>query len=84
MPRTIEPRFDSDVTDQRVKTKQRFDHLIELKRFEQAEALIPRLSRPGLLDDDQTRYAIAYTYYRTGANDRAESFVAQIDDSELL
>lgn len=73
-------RINSDVTDQRVKTKQRLGLLIELQRFEQAEALVPRLSRLGLLGDDQTRYAIAYTYYRTGAYDRAENFVAQIDD----
>jgi tetratricopeptide (TPR) repeat protein len=68
------------VQDQKAKIRQRLGLLIELERFEKAASLEPRLSRLGLLEDDSIRYALAYTYYKTGRLEKAETHAKRVLD----
>jgi tetratricopeptide (TPR) repeat protein len=71
---------NAQVEDQVAKVKQRLGILIELGRFEQAVALEPRLSRLGLFEEESIRYAFAYSLYRVGDLDEAESYLKAIAD----
>jgi predicted Zn-dependent protease len=72
--------LNAQVTDQARKIRQRLGLLVELERFEQAAALQPRLSRLGLLADDNICYALAFSYYRTGRHDEAERLLRRLRD----
>ena len=58
--------------------------LLERDELEQAAALAPRLSRLGLLEDDDVRYALAYAHFRTGELDLAEEELKGITKRELF
>lgn len=72
------------VSDQKIKTRQRLGILLDLERFEEAISLEPRLSRLGLLDDDNIKYAMAYTYYQTGQSSRVKNYLKHIQRSDLF
>lgn len=76
--------LNSQVTDQKVKMRQRLGLLIELEKFEEAASLLPRLARLGLLADEQVIYAVAFAYYRIGQLDLAEQWLKRIKDTDLF
>jgi predicted Zn-dependent protease len=76
--------LNARVTDQAAKVKQRLSLLIELERYEEAAALEPRLSRLGLLAEDEVAYALAYALFQNGEFHRAERRLTQITDAELF
>ena len=63
--------------DQEKKLKQRLAILLDSEMFEHAELMAESLSRHGLLDDDEIRYAIAYAAFKAGhfgaANDHLDA-----------
>src|SRR5690606_13140073 len=58
--------LNARVVDQKAKTKQRLSLLVEGQDFEAVTAMLPKLSRLGLLSDENMRYAVAYAYFKTG------------------
>jgi tetratricopeptide (TPR) repeat protein len=76
--------LNAQVSDQRAKLKQRLGLLIQQERFEEASALQPRLSRLGLLEDQQLVYGLAYSYFRTGKLRRAEAWLQRISAPDLF
>lgn len=74
---------NAQVADQKSKMKQRLAILLELERFEQVIAMEPRLSRLGLLDDQNIRYALAYAEFKVGNFAGSEVHLKRIDDAKL-
>jgi hypothetical protein len=72
------------VSDQQAKFKQRLGLLIEQERFEEAAALEPRLSRLGLLEDQELVYGLAYSYFRVGKLRQAEGWLQRISAPDLF
>lgn len=66
------------------KARQRLDLLVRSEDWGQAIALMPRLSRLGLLDEDPVAYAAAYALFQSGDYDRAEDALKRIDDPQLF
>lgn len=76
--------LNSRVADQAAKMKQRLSILLELERHETIAAMAPRLSRLGLLEDENVRYALAYGYFRSGELEEAEKQLRHIRDPRLF
>lgn len=76
--------LNSQVPDEERKTRQRFNLLLALERYEQAVALEPRLERIGALQDDSVRYAIAYAHFQVGRYDEAAAHTNQISSQEYF
>ena len=64
--------------------KQRLAILVEDGRFFEVAAMETTLSRLGLLDDDELRYAIAYAHFKSAAAKKAKHHLNQIEDTRLL
>jgi hypothetical protein len=75
---------NAQVLDQRKKLRQRLGLLIEARRFEEAAALELRLSRLGLLKDQQLVYALAYSFFRIGRFRKSERWLKQVTDPGLF
>jgi tetratricopeptide (TPR) repeat protein len=76
--------LNAGVADQKDKVKQRLSILLRMEQFESIPALEPRLSRLGLLEKEEIKYALAYSYYRTGAFDHAERHLKDLRDAGLF
>ncbi len=70
------------VPDQDERLVQRFGLLVDAGADARARALLPRLSRRGLLDSDDMRYAAAYVHLRVGAIDDAREAARDIHNHE--
>lgn len=75
--------INARVSDQKAKMKQRLSILLELERFEQIAAMESRLSRLGLLLDQNIRYALAYAAFKVGNFEGCEVHLKQIHDGNL-
>ena len=76
--------LNAEVSDQAQKTRQRLSILLQAGRLEQAAALAPRVSRLGLLADEEVRYALAWVHFRTGDLERAEEALRGITRPDLF
>lgn len=76
--------LNAGIIDQQQKLKQRLAILIELKRFSQAAGMHNDLTRVGLLEDEDIRYALAYAYFKSGDFDRAEEQLGQLERADLF
>lgn len=76
--------LNSQVPDEEKKTRQRFNLLLAMERYEEALALEGRLDRLGVLDGDETRYAVAYALFQTRQLDRAVEYLSRISSSEYF
>lgn len=72
------------IIDQKQKIKQRLQILLEMDRFEMIAAMEARLSRLGLLGDEQIRYALAYGFFMTRDFESAEKHLRAIKNPELF
>jgi tetratricopeptide (TPR) repeat protein len=72
------------ISDQKAKIKQRLQIFLELERFEMIAAMEARLSRLGLLGDEQIRYALAYGFFMTRDFEAAERHLKWIKDPGLF
>ncbi len=75
---------NAQVSDQRAKMKQRLSILLEQEAFERISAMEDRLSRLGLLADENIRYALAYAEFKVGNYERSEIHLKQIRDANLF
>lgn len=76
--------LNSQVLDAGRKTRQRFNLLLSMERFEEAAALESRLDQMRATEDDTVRYSLAYAYYRNGQWDRSIDYLRGISDSEVF
>lgn len=76
--------LNAAVGDQKAKMKQRLSILLKLERSEAIASMAPRLSRLGLLEDDQIRYALAYGLFKSGDFEQAERQLKHITDGTLF
>lgn len=72
------------IAGQKNKIKQRLQILLEMERFEMIVAMEARLSRLGLLGDEQIRYALAYGFFMIRDFASAEKHLRAIRDPELF
>ncbi|MCB9765534.1 MAG: tetratricopeptide repeat protein [Alphaproteobacteria bacterium] len=77
-------RMNQLVPDPTEKTRQRLSILLEAQDFERMVALAPRLSRLGLLEDDNIRYGLAYAWFMLGEVDAAEAQLKRVRDPEIF
>jgi len=76
--------LNGQITDQRVKFRQRLALLLELQRYEQAAAMDDDLRRIGLMADEDIRYALAYAVFKTGDFDTTELHLQKLTRSDLF
>lgn len=77
-------RWNAHVPDPKTKARQRMGLLVELGRHEEAAALVPRLSRLGLLEDDEIVYAAAYALFRTLQFAEAEALLSRVRSRDVF
>lgn len=76
--------LNARVLDQSKKLKQRMAIFIELNRFDQAAGMQDALTRVGLLDEEDIRYALAYALFKTGEYERAETHLSKLTRTDLF
>lgn len=76
--------INAKIGDQKKKLKQRLALLLDMQRFEQAIAIEPDIRRVGLLSDQSIRYALAFSYYKTGDFDKAEQLFSTLTENRLF
>ncbi|UPT77414.1 hypothetical protein MN086_10220 [Sulfurovum sp. XGS-02] len=76
--------LNSMMTDKAEKTKQKVAIFIGKGEFEKIIGLKDALDRYGLLQNDNMRYALAYSYYMAKDYDSAEAHLKKIEDDELF
>jgi tetratricopeptide (TPR) repeat protein len=76
--------LNAQATQQKAKVRQRLGLLVELERFEEAAAMAPRLSRLGLLADEEIAYALAYALFKTQRFDLAERQLKRITRPKIF
>lgn len=72
------------ISDSDIKSKLRFNLLLALERFEEALAIIPRLERTGLLEDENLLYASAYVYFKVQKYGEAVEYLNRIRGERLF
>jgi tetratricopeptide (TPR) repeat protein len=76
--------LNAGIIDQSQKLKQRLAILIELQRFDQAAGMEADLTRTGLLEDEDIRYALAYAHFKSGDFDKAEAQLSLLERADLF
>jgi predicted Zn-dependent protease len=76
--------LNSAVIDQEKKLKQRLAIFVDQQRFERAAGMHRDLERVGLLQNEDIRYALAYSYFKSGQFDQAEQQLVQLTRSDLF
>lgn len=76
--------INARVADQKTKMKQRLQIHLELEQFDIISAMEARLSRLGLLEDQQIRYALAYGFFMIRDFEAAERHLRRLDDADLF
>ena len=76
--------WNARIDDQKKKIRQRLGILLQLEQFEMASGLEARLSRLGLLEDEDIRYALAYAYYKIHDFDRSEFHLKYLTRQDLF
>lgn len=75
---------NAQVLDQKAKIRQRLALLIDLRRYEAATTLVPRLRRLKLAQDQPIAYALAYAFFKTRRFKRAEQWLSLIHARTLF
>lgn len=76
--------LNAGIIDQQQKLKQRLAILIELQRFDQAAGMQNDLTRVGLLEDQDIRYALAYAFFKSGDFLQAEQQLIKLERADLF
>jgi tetratricopeptide (TPR) repeat protein len=76
--------LNSQLIDQPEKYRQRLAIYLQLGNFEQAAAMEIPLRRVGMMEDEDLRYAIAYSLFKIGEFDEAELHLAQLTRPDLF
>lgn len=76
--------LNASIADQAKKFKQRLAIFIAMERWDMAASMGDALGRHGLLDDDETRYAFAYSLFKAGELELAEQQLAGLGKGDLF
>jgi predicted Zn-dependent protease len=76
--------LNGEVQDQEVKLKQRLALYLETGQFARAATMERDLTRLGLLEDEDIRYALAYAYFKTGDFEATERQLQQLTRPDLF
>lgn len=76
--------LNSKITDQKEKLKQRLAIFLEFGDFEMAAAMEKALSRVGLLENEDMRYALAYSQFEVGDFEGAEKNLQYLTRPDLF
>ncbi|MEA1918465.1 MAG: CDC27 family protein [Campylobacterota bacterium] len=76
--------LNSQVLDQKEKLKQRLAIYVEFAEYDRAIAMHPALERSGLLENEDIRYALAYTYYMNAQYDKSEAILKTLTKPDLF
>lgn len=76
--------LNARVRDPKEKMRQRVAILVELERYEQVAGAQASLNRVGLLEDQNIRYALAYSLFKAGKFDAAEAHLSRLTKGELV
>jgi len=72
------------ILDQHEKLKQRMALMLQLENFEQAAGMETSLKRIHLDDDENIKYALAYSFFKIGNYSKANDYLSQITDTEIF
>ena len=72
------------ISDQTEKLKQRMGLMLQLENFEQAAGMENSLKRLHLDEDENIKYALAYSLFKIGQYPKAEVYLSQITDSSIF
>ena len=75
---------NSQLLDTKEKLKQRLAIYLEYGAYEKVVVSHNALKRSGLIEDENIRYALAYSYYMVGDFDACEKELRQLSSSELF
>jgi len=75
---------NAQLTDTKEKYKQRVAIYLEFGEYERVVATDSALERSGLLEDENIRYALAYSYYMTGNFDKSEAQLKELSRPDLF
>lgn len=76
--------INARVADQKKKMRQRLQILLQMERFESIAAMEVRLSRLGLLEDEQIRYALAYGYFELRDFDASLRHIRRLESENVF
>jgi len=76
--------LNSQLLDEKEKLKQRLAIYIEFGEFDRAIAMHTALERSGLLENEDIRYALAYTYYMRGQYNKSEALLQTLTKPDLF
>jgi tetratricopeptide (TPR) repeat protein len=76
--------LNSQVLDQQEKLKQRLAIFVEFAQYDRTVAMHRGLERVGLLQNEEIRYALAYTYYMQGDFETSESLLQSLTKPDLF
>lgn len=76
--------LNSQNIDKQEKLKQKIAIYINAQEFRKVIGLKKALQRYKMLDDDNLRYALAYSYYMAGDYEKSELHLKKINDNELF
>ena len=76
--------LNGQLLDQEEKLRQRLALYLEMGNYEQAAAMEIPLRRVGLLAEEDLRYAIAYSHFKTGDFGAAEEHLAVLNRPDLF
>ena len=74
---------NSQILDAKEKYKQKIAIYLEFGAYEKVAATKDALERNGLLAEQNILYALAYSYYKIGAYEKAEKYLKRITRSDL-
>lgn len=76
--------WNTRIKDQKIKIKQRLAIILSEENFELAASMETRLSRLDLLSDEDIRYALAYSLFKTGHFDKAKKHLLHLKRADLF
>ncbi len=68
------------ISDQKEKLKQRMALMLQLENFEQVAAMEDNLKRVHLQNDENTKYAMAYAFFKTGNFKKTNEYLSLITE----
>ena len=75
---------NTEMLDTKEKYKQRVAIFLEYGDYERIIAARPAMERSGLMEDENMRYALAYSYYMEGEFDKTEALLQTLTKPDLF
>lgn len=76
--------FNASIPDEKERLKQKLAIYVDKGQFALIASMEPALQRSSLINDDEVRYALAYSLVRSGQYKRPLEYLAKITNKDLL